>query len=297
MRDTKSLLGHQRTIRLGILLAQRLPYRAGRGLARLVADTIVRFRPQMYWNVYANFRQVLETSSEGEIRRTVRRAFRHAAYSYHEHFRALSMSPRELAGVLEIPQSFWEVVAESRERGQGVMMVTGHLSNFDLAALSMTVRGVRLQALSLPDPPPGFQFLNRLRVESGVEVTPITERAIREAVRRLREGGMAFTGVDYPTGPGREPLLFFGRPALLPTGHVRLAMMTGARLLVVRVRYSRGDGYALQVAPPVPLSDTGNKRKDVQITAERVLAILEGWIRETPEQWLMFLPVWPELLP
>jgi KDO2-lipid IV(A) lauroyltransferase len=297
MRNAKDVLGSARAIRLGLALSQRLPPRGGYGLARFAASFLSWLRPRMYWNLRANLRQVLGLQTPDQVLHAMaRRTLFRAGCAYYEHFRAVGQPPEVLSGLLHVPDLFWETLEQARAEGRGVMLVTAHMGNFDLAALSLTAQGVRLQALSVADPPPGFQLLNRLRQEAGVEVTPITEAAIRQAVQRLKGGGLVFTGVDYPYGPGREPLRFFGRPALLPTGHVRLALMTGAWLMAVGVQHWEGQGYVLRVEPPLEPVRRGKRQEDVRDLAERVLAILEGWIRETPDQWFMFLPVWPDLL-
>ncbi|NLE75569.1 MAG: lysophospholipid acyltransferase family protein, partial [Chloroflexi bacterium] len=147
------------------------------------------------------------------------------------------------------------------------------------------------------NPTKGFQFLNALREEAGAEITPISPASIRQALRRLRDGGVVFTGVDYPAGSGRIPLRFFGRTALLPTGHVRLALMSNALLLVVFVLPREGGGYTLHALPPLELIRLDDRREEERVNAERVLRLLEEWIGAHPEHWFMFLPVWPELLP
>lgn len=45
-------------------------------------------------------------------------------------------------------------------------------------------------------------------------------------------------------------------------------------------------------APHLELELTGDRSADVLHNARRVLAVFEGWITETPEQWLMYHPVW-----
>lgn len=297
MRDTKDFLRSARAIRLGLFLSRRLPPRGGYGLAQFAASLLSWARPRMYWDLRANFRQVLGLETPEEVLHAMaRRTLFRAGCSYYEYFRAIGQPPEVLSDFLQVPDLFWETLEQARTEGRGVMLVTAHMGNFDLAALSLTARGLRLQALSVADPPPGFQFLNRLRQEAGVEVTPITEAAIRQAVQRLKGGGIVFTGVDYPFGPGREPLRFFGRPALLPTGHVRLALMTSAWLMAVGVQHREEQGYVLRVEPPLEPVRRGDRRGDVRDLAEQILSILERWIRETPDQWFMFLPVWPELL-
>ena len=41
---------------------------------------------------------------------------------------------------------------------------------------------------------------------------------------------------------------------------------------------------------------TGNRQEEIQINMQRVLESLEEFIHRWPDQWQMFVPVWPKLL-
>ena len=77
-----------------------------------------------------------------------------------------------------------------------------------------------------------------LRSRGALSDTPIDAGSLRMAIKRLREGGLVLTGAEWPNVPWEsEPLPFFGKPAHLPTGHIRLAMSGNARLLPVACRW------------------------------------------------------------
>jgi lauroyl/myristoyl acyltransferase len=44
------------------------------------------------------------------------------------------------------------------------------------------------------------------------------------------------------------------------------------------------------------MSRTGSRDEDLRLNMQRILDALERIIRDWPEQWQMFVPVWPELL-
>lgn len=52
----------------------------------------------------------------------------------------------------------------------------------------------------------------------------------------------------------------------------------------------------MRLEPPMELVRTGNREEEVRLNMRRVLDALEGIIGSWPEQWQMFVPVWPELL-
>jgi KDO2-lipid IV(A) lauroyltransferase len=92
------------------------------------------------------------------------------------------------------------------------------------------------------------------------------------------------------TGVG-ERVPFFGRPALLPSAHVALALRTGAVLLPA---FAHREGNVLHAAfePELELVRTGDRDADIRDGVRRWAAVLEPQIRVAPEQWSVFEPVW-----
>ena len=176
------------------------------------------------------------------------------------------------------------------------MACTAHISNFNLGLLAFALHSLPVQILSTARKSGGFEIVRRLRSQGLLEDTPVGVQALKAAVRRLRDGGTVLSGVDWPeTSVEKEVLPFFGRDAHLPTGHVRLALSSGARLLPVACRWDPQRGYYVDTAPPLDLELSGDRVKDVRHNARRVLAVLERWIAEKPEQWLMYHPVWENI--
>jgi len=101
------------------------------------------------------------------------------------------------------------------------------------------------------------------------------------------------TGVDRPD-VGGELLNFFGRQVRLPVGHARLAIRTGAHMIVGVVRREGPDGYHVTGPRIIEPVRSGDQKRDILQLAQHVADILAGYIRQSPEEWMMFLPVWPD---
>jgi KDO2-lipid IV(A) lauroyltransferase len=113
----------------------------------------------------------------------------------------------------------------------------------------------------------------------------------------FKDGGMVVTGVDRPLRRKRHTLHFFGQPAPLPAGHIRMALAANAELMVAVPYLNEASGmYGVEITEPFDLIRTGNPMKELVVNAERVLSILESFIKRRPHQWLMFYPVWPQFL-
>jgi KDO2-lipid IV(A) lauroyltransferase len=281
--------------RMGIFMGQYMPRWLGYGLARVVSGVMARQRPQIYWTVRANLRQVLSPEADDEtLHQMTRHVFFHAGQTYYDFFHAVDQPPEVLAEAMPIPEAFIAQIQSETARGRGVLLLGTHMSNFDLLGLSLGTRGLPIQMLSLADPEAGFHIVNYLRAKGGYEVTPITPESLRAAIRRLKSSGVVLTGMDRPIPEDRELIEFFSRPAYLPVGPVRLALITGAKVIMGSCYYEPDEGYAFEFTEPIEMVRTGDRRQDILTNTRRLAVILEGYVRAHPEQWLMFHPIWPE---
>ncbi len=280
---------------LGLFIAQHTPRRVGYGLARIVASIIAHRKPEIYWTVRTNLRQIVGPEvDEGALHEMARQVFFHAGQTYYDFFHAIGQPPEALVKEVQVPESLIEQIRSEMARGQGVLLLGTHMSNFDLVGLAISAHDLPIQMLSLADPQAGFHILNRLRAMGSFEVTPITPGSLRAAIRRLKNGGVVLTGADRPISQDRELIEFFGRPAYLPVGPVRMALMTGATVFVGSCHHDPDEGYALKFTGPIEMVRTGDRRQEVLTNTSRLAVTLEGYVRAHPEQWMMFHPFWPE---
>jgi len=252
-------------------------------------------KPEIYWTVRSNLGRIMgPEADEATLHGMARRVFRCAGQCYYDFFHAVGRPLERLTRLMQVPEEFFDHMAASSARGQGLLILATHHSNFDLTALVIGARGVPVQVLSLADPGPGFQLMNNLRSTGGMKLTPISPETLREAVRRLAAGGTVITGIDRPVPGDRHLVEFFGQPAELPVGPVRLALMANATVLMASCTYGADGAYHLKLGGPLEMRRTGDRQRDIEVNMERVVAILEEHVRAYPEQWLMFHPVWPD---
>lgn len=219
-----------------------------------------------------------------------------SAQSYVSLFKAMDKGHGFLKEISVLDETLSGPVLECLDRGRGVFFTGAHLLGFDHFLLMLGGLGYPLQSLSFPDPKGSYRVQNAIRLKFGINLTPISLPALRQAIRHLRGGGIVLTAVDRPD-PNGEELEFFGKKAHLPTGYTRLILRSGAKV-VVGGSYLDEDGVYRAVAVKAidPVS-TGDEHGDSIRLAQEVIGCLEVLIRRRPEQWLMFYPVWPETLP
>lgn len=283
--------------RLWMALGRWLPLPVGRALGRAVTAILWRRRhSSLYRILYANQAGVLGPGATPEaVHRAVGAVLQHAGMTAFDLMYLAARGDAAIQAAVDFGPAVMAEYHAARATGRGVLICGCHLSNFNLGFLALASKGIPLQVLSSARPVGGFQVMQEMRARGLIKETPIDGPALREAIAHLRQGGVALTGADWPVPvPPEERLPFFGRPANLPTGHIRLAISANALILPVAFRWSRERGYYAQLAPAMELERTGDRAADVRHNALRVLAVLEKWIAETPEQWLMYHPVWPE---
>ena len=291
----QDILGSSPLVRLGMKLSRILPKRPMYALARFIGWLGLKRRNNLFCAVRGNLAQVLGPGvDDHELDLLARDAVAHAGYTYFDMFRTDTFDYVKGLIPIRIDADDWSRVRDAFEDERGTVVVGPHTSNFDLAAQWFVAQGYGMQALSLSTPNKGTETVNRLREERGLLMTPIDPAALRMAIKRLRSGGIVLTGVDRPVSPSDEPLPFFGAPARLPTGHVRLALQTDTPIVVAACTQDADGVYRIHLAGPIEMEKTGERAADTRHNAIRVLQIIEEIIRSNPSQWLMFWPVWSD---
>ncbi len=298
MINLKNTATGPRVMRLAMLLSQYTPERIGHQLSWWAATTVSRLRPAVYRVVESNLGPVLGGAENHQtLDHTARKVLYLALRSYFDLFRALKLPDEKMAALVDVPEATKEVARSMWNRERGTVLVFPHLGNFDLGGHAILRLLPEMQLFTLPDPPAGFKLLNESRRRGGVKVTPLSTNALRDAIKLLRRGGVVSIAADRPVSDLDEPVPFFGRPARVPSGHIRLALKTGASVILgYCVLSPETKKYTMHLEPPMEMTRTGNRDEDLRLNMQRVLNGLEAIIRDWPEQWQMFVPVWPELL-
>lgn len=283
-------------VRLALRVMKYLPFGGRRVIGSLWARLVTWTKPPMYYAARANLRHVLgKAASPALLNRTLYRLFYNTGRRYYETFYNLGRGitrAQDFRPAVIIPPETTVYFEQALAMGRGVFVLACHMSNFDLAGIALAQHlPTSLQALSLPDPTPDVEAFNQLRERCGAHMTPISPEALREAMDRLKNGGAVVTGPDYPIHGEDEPVMFFGAPACLPSGYVRIPLRTKSPVIVLAPRFEDGV-YKVIANPPMELEYTGDREQDVAVNLRRILEQVEDFIRQRPDEWMMFAPVW-----
>jgi len=295
-------INYQRIInsRLGVgftlAFARLLPPKAAYPFANFLADQLSS-RPHLNLIQSARINQWVvngEQMTTEQLDKAVSDALRHTAHCLYDTYHYFK-NEEAIARLVVISPETREMLEEIKSAKQGVIIVGPHLSNFDF--VGQAVSGTELDALALayPQPGGGYQWQNKIRRDSGMEVVPTSIDSMRKARRLLKEGGIVLTALDRPLEDTKHRVRFFGRLASLPLHYIWLALKADVPIFVVAVIMNSEGQYEVVYSDPVIMEKVGDRDRDLVHNAEKVLAVAEEFIRLAPSQWSMYYPVWPEV--
>ena len=261
-----------------------------------ITQALVGWKSSNYHGALSNLSHAMPEGTPLEERiRAVRRLFYYSTLSYYHLFHNAGngvLRPEQIWPQVQMSPEVRGYVEQAVAAGRGLLVLGSHSSNFDLCGIAFSYYAPSpVQALSLADPPPGYQIINDLRSQARGTLTPITPETLREAIQRLRSGGIVLTGVDRPVPNGNSPVTFFGQTAYLPTGYIRIPLITDCLVMTMSFVWD-GTAYHILANPPMEMERTGNRVRDGELNVQRVLAQMEGFVRAAPDQWMVFVPVW-----
>src|SRR5580704_12842386 len=177
--------------------------------------------------------------------------------------------------------------------GRRVILFSGHLANWEIAALAGGQYGLDVaQIYRAANNPLVDRMLARLRGNPG-ELIPKGAVASRRAFAALRRGGHLSLLVDQKLNDGIA-VPFFGREAMTAPALAMLALHFDCDVLPVRVERLEGAHFQLTVHPRLEVTRTGDRDADILALMTEVNRMIEGWIRERPEQWLWLHRRWQD---
>ncbi len=190
----------------------------------------------------------------------------------------------------------WERFEAAQAGGRGVLLVTLHLGNWELGGPILTHKGHRLLALSNPEPDSRLtQLRQAARARWGVETLIVGDEpfAFVEVIRHLGQGTAVALLLDRPAGRNAVAVELFGRPFPVSNAAAELARASGCAVLPVVILHD-GVGYTARILPEVGYDRAalGDRERRRLFTGE-ILRAFEPSLRQFPDQWYHFVPVWP----
>jgi KDO2-lipid IV(A) lauroyltransferase len=222
-----------------------------------------------------------------ERRLSARRVFVNQVRQYLEVFHIPRLDRARFDTIVRVEG--WDRFVCAERRGKGVIFGSAHFGPVAMVGQILMHRGYTLTLPAEKTNSELMQAVNRARQAQGLRLVPMDSALGIHRV--IREGGILGILADRAvTGIG-ETVEFFGRPALLPSAHVALALRTGAALVPAFTWREKGLLCA-RIEEPLDLVSSGDRDADVRNGVQRFAEVFERYVRAHPEQWTVFQPIW-----
>lgn len=179
-----------------------------------------------------------------------------------------------------------EHLSNAIKKGKGVILLTCHMGNFELLVAALPKIGLNhpYGIYRKFDFKPLERLMREMRQRFGAILIPMRGASKKiEAV--LHGGGVMGTLLDQSVDWYKGVFVdFFGRPACTNSGFAKLALKTRASVVpMYTVRENMR--FLIEFLPEIPLSETGDRIKDIEINTQNYTAAVEAMVRKKPDQY------------
>jgi len=269
-------------VRLLTLMPRKVARAIGAGIGGLAYWVVPRLRDVGFKNLTLAFPEWTDSQREN----TLRKLYRNLGWLLAE-FCQMPKYTRENSGSF-LSYDGLERYLAAREKGKGVLIVTGHLGAWELSSFYHSLMGYPMSmVIRRLDNAKVDGLVNHIRCLHGNRVLHKDDFA-RGLLGAMRQGETVGILIDTNmTQPQGVFVPYFGKLACTASGLARVALKTGAAVLPGFMLWEEAEQkYVLHFGDEIFLDRTGDDEADAIINTAKCTAAIEAYVRRYPDQWL-----------
>ncbi len=281
-------------IQIGAFLSRIIPRSWRYLIGTAVGDAVYLIWPRKRRILHRNMATVLGVAPlDPQVRRMAVKSMRNYC-KYLIEFLELAggSSPQGVVSSIKKAQGL-EHLQRALDRGKGVIVATAHFGTIEVGGLALATL-TKFHAVH-DTFRPGYldELIQSKRIQLGIN--PISVNNVREMLKVLRRGEALALLFDRPVDVEKGVRVrFFGHETAFPAGPAVLAMKTGAALLPI-YQFRQPDRSIVSVVfPPITWTPSGERERDIQVIMQKLVDTYQAVVRDRPDQWYMFRPMWPK---
>ncbi len=301
-------VGRNRTNERKVTLANRLEYsavrlllgglgvlprnvarRVGVGVAMLARPLLGRLNQYGRQNLKIAFPELSETETLGLMREQYRSLGRLMA----EFAQMSGYSASRVTGEVMRYDGLEHYLA-ARDKGRGVLVLTGHLGAWELSSFVHSLLGYPMgMVIRRLDNPLVDDLVNGIRCMHGNRILHKDDFA-RGLLRAMHAGETVGILMDTNMTPPQGLFVpFFGKQACTASGLARVARKTGAAVIPGFLLWNEDESrYVLHFGAELDLQHTDDAEADALANTAMFARVTEGYVRQYPGQWLWLHRRW-----
>jgi KDO2-lipid IV(A) lauroyltransferase len=195
-------------------------------------------------------------------------------------------------GRTELSQRTHDLFHQLRLDGKPGLIFASHLANWELPALAAVAHGLDAAILyRRPNIASADRIIQEMRQVKMGTLVPAGRDAPLKLAEALQRGQHVAMLVDQYLSSGVE-VTFFGRKTKANPTLARLLRQIECPVHGVRIIRLPGRRFRAELTEEITPERDASGQIDVQGTTQVITSVIEGWIREHPEQWLWLHRRW-----
>jgi len=177
------------------------------------------------------------------------------------------------------------------KKGKGVILIAVHAGSWELANIICANLGFPF-CLFVKDQdfPRLNELLNKYRRQKGCKIIT-KEGGLKQLIEAFKSNYAIGITLDQGGKTG-ELVSFFGRPASMSTGGIKLASKYDAPIIPVYFRRTPDHKVKVLVGEEIKLTKTQDAEADLKENLKKVTGIFEDLIRNYPKEYLWTYKIW-----
>jgi Kdo2-lipid IVA lauroyltransferase/acyltransferase len=273
-------------VRVLVRLLGLLPRGGARAIGAIVGALAYRILPRLRGVGSKNLEIAFPEWSGEQRQEVLRRLYRNLGWQMAEFCQMPSYTPENTHAFLRYDGL--ERYLAARDKGKGVLIVTGHLGAWELSSFYHSLMGYPMSmVIRRLDNAKVDQLVNGIRCLHGNRVLHKDDFA-RGLLGAMRQGETVGILMDTNMTPPQGVFVpYFGRLACTASGLARVALKTGAAVLPGFMLWEESEQrYVLHFGEEIVFERTGDDEADAVTNTAKCTAAIEAYVRRYPDQWL-----------
>jgi len=185
----------------------------------------------------------------------------------------------------------FEFLEGGRRHGKGILLITGHLGAWELGGMVLAADGFPVNVVTMAEPTQELnEWRQKYRERFGIKTITVgsDKFAFVEIIQALRRNELVAMLIDRPYLNSGVPVNFFGRSTLFSAAAARIWQYTQASVIPAFVVQLNPGQYGCYAYPPIDMAAD----RTVEENSQGIANVFQAIIREFPEQWFNFVPIW-----
>jgi lauroyl/myristoyl acyltransferase len=269
-------------------LIGHLPHSLTRLISAIGAEMGYRLCKQRREALMSNLEAI--AAVEADRKKLARSSFHNFLRMLHD-FCDCAASGSARVNALMYERRGFESLEGGRRHGKGILLITGHLGAWELGGMVLAADGFPVNVVTMAEPTQELnEWRQKYRERFGIKTITVgsDKFAFVEIIQALRRNELVAMLIDRPYLNSGVPVNFFGRSTLFSAAAARIWQYTQASVIPAFVVQLNPGQYGCYAYPPIDMAAD----RTVEENSQGIANVFQAIIREFPEQWFNFVPIW-----